>query len=86
MRGARTAGYGSARVYRLPEGTRPSAVIRFYRRPCSPTGDRSLGQRRSTSLRSGDAYLHILAGPTEVAAELDYDCYKGRPSPSYAGP
>lgn len=85
---ARIAGYGTTRVHALPSGTRPGAIIGFYRRTLPQRGWRvlDLSEAPSISLRRRDVYLHIVAGLGAVDVEVDHNCYKGRSYPSCFGP
>jgi hypothetical protein len=78
MPGARIAGYGTVRDYRLPAGTRPRTVISYYRRTLESQWKPVAGApARYVSLRRGDAYLHVLAGRGDVVLEIDHDCSLG---------
>jgi hypothetical protein len=75
--GARIAGYGTTRTYRLPPSTEAREVIAFYRRALVPAWTPVAESPDDyISLRRGDAYVHILVGATDVVVELDHDCYK----------
>ena len=84
--GARTAGYGTSREYRLPRGTSGAAAVDHYRRALTPAWTEVAGSREYVSLRRGDAYLHVLAGRGRLSAEIDADCYKSDSSPHCFGP
>ena len=85
--GAGTVGYGTTRVYAVSAGTSATAVIAFYRRALRGAWrEVDVSAAPSVSLRSGDAYLHVLAGRGRVFVEIDHDCYKGGSSPRCFGP
>jgi hypothetical protein len=79
-------GYGTTRVYNLPSGTHADSAVDFYRRELAGRWTEVAGSREYVSLKRGDAYLHILAGHGRLYVEVDYDCYKGDPSPHCFGP
>jgi hypothetical protein len=81
------AGYGTIRGYHTPARTRPSSVVAFYRRELRQDWRVvDVSTVPTVSLRRGDAYLYIMAGPGGVNIEIDHDCYKGGPSPVCFGP
>ncbi len=84
--GARVAGYGTTREYRLPRGISTQEAVDRYRRALRPGWSEVAGSDEYVSLRRGDAYLHVLAGRGRVAAEIDADCYKGGSAPHCFGP
>lgn len=86
--GATTAGFGTTRTDELPNGTRTSAVIAFYRRALGAAGWQVdyVSRGQSIDFRKGDAYADVWPHDGAVAIEVDYDCYKGGPSPVCFGP
>jgi hypothetical protein len=83
---ADTIGYGTTRLYKLPDRTSPNDVITFYRQTLRGWRVVDLSMAPSLSLRKGDAYLHVLPSGEQLIVEIDHDCYKGGPSPRCFGP
>jgi len=83
---ADTIGYGTTRLYKLPDRASPNDVISFYRQALRGWRVVDLSMAPSLSLRKGDAYLHLLPSGEQLIVEIDHDCYKGGPSPRCFGP
>ena len=83
---APVTGYGTTQLYRLPSGTHAGPAVDFYRLALRGRWTEVAGSDEYVSLKRGDAYLHVLAGRGRLYVEVDYDCYKGDPSPHCFGP
>jgi hypothetical protein len=77
--GARSAGYGTTRSYRLPPATPPIEVIRFYRRALQPEWKRITdagSPDQHLALRRGHAYLDVFTANGMVDVTIDHNCYR----------
>lgn len=69
---ARTVGYYTSREYLLPTETDPIRVVAFYKRGATDWRARDESAAPSVNLVRGEAFAHVLAGPTSYFIGVDH--------------